>query len=47
MNRLPINGFLNSYELDELRQDLDNYPKWLEGDDDDDIIFEDALYGVV
>jgi hypothetical protein len=47
MNRLPANGFLNCYELDELRQDLENHPKWLENDDSDDLIFDDALYGVI
>jgi len=40
-------SFLNCYERDELRQDLDNYPKWLEDDNSDDLIFEDALYGVI
>jgi hypothetical protein len=47
MNRLPINGFLNCYELDELRQEQEHYPNWLENDESDNIIFEDALYGVI
>ena len=53
------NGFLNCYELDEwytLMQDKaydnisnndDHYPYWLENDESDDLIFDDALYGVV
>ena len=46
MNKLST-GFLNCYELDELRQDLDDRPRWLEGDESDDLIFDDALYGVI
>ena len=43
-----INGFLNTYELDEEREDLNNHrPYWLEDDDGDDIIFEGTLYGVI
>ena len=46
-------AFLNCYELDELRErqadaKIDpHYPHWLEDDDSDDLIFNDALYGVV
>jgi hypothetical protein len=47
MQRLPVNGFLNCYELDELRQDLNDRPHWLENDDSDDLMFDDALYGVI
>ena len=47
MNKLPVYGFLNCYELDELRQQEEHYPQWLENDDSDDLIFEDALYGVI
>ena len=50
MQRLPINGFLNCYELDEQRQQQQpekHYPNWLENDESDDLIFEDALYGVI
>lgn len=49
------NGFLNTYELDEWYQRMedkayedDNHrPYWLEDDDGDDLIFDDALYGVI
>jgi hypothetical protein len=43
------NGFLNSCELDEQRQaeTETHYPYWLENDESDDLIFDDALYGVV
>jgi hypothetical protein len=43
------NGFLNWYELDEqLQAELEaHYPYWLENDDSDDVIYDDALYGVV
>lgn len=49
MKRLPINGFLNCYELDELRESQkdEHYPYWLEDDNSDDLIFDDALYGVI
>ena len=43
MRRLPINGFLNCYELDEQRQQQQpekHYPNWLENDESDDLIFE-------
>jgi len=42
-------GFLNCYELDEQRQaeTETHYPYWLENDESDDLIFDDALYGVV
>ena len=41
--------FLNCYESDEQRQSdaEEHYPYWLENDDSDDIIFDDALYGVI
>jgi hypothetical protein len=43
------NGFLNSCELDEQRQaeTETHYPYWLENDDSDDLIYDDALYGVI
>jgi hypothetical protein len=50
MQRLPTTGFINCYELDELRQHQQperHYPEWLENDESDDLIFEDALYGVI
>ena len=33
-----INGFLNCYELDELRQLENHYPEWLENDESDDLV---------
>lgn len=43
-----VNGYLNTYELDEERQELNHHrPQWLEDDESDDIIFEDSLYGVI
>jgi hypothetical protein len=43
------NGFLNCYELDEQRQaqSEEHYPYWLENDESDDLIYDDALYGVI
>jgi hypothetical protein len=43
------NYFLNTYELDELLQSQQetHYPSWLEDDETDDVVFDDALYGVI
>ena len=37
---LPVitTGFLNCYEADELHQDLQNHPEWLENDESDDLV---------
>jgi hypothetical protein len=41
--------YLNTYELDELMQSQPepHYPTWLEDDDTDNVIYNDALYGVI
>ena len=44
---LICKDFLNCYEMDELCQQEEHYPRWLENDDSDSIIYEDALYGVI
>lgn len=39
--------FLNCYELDELYEAAKHHPYWLENDESDDVIYDDALYGVI
>ena len=46
MNKLTT-GFLNCYELDELREDLISYHSWLEDEPDDDISYLDSLLNVI
>ena len=47
MDKLPVDGFLNCYELDELRQELDTYHSWFKDEPDDDISYLDSLLNVI
>jgi hypothetical protein len=47
MDKLPVDGFLNCYELDELRQELDTYHSWFKDEFSDDTYYLDSLLNVL